>query len=157
MDEINTKVTLDFEQRARAIRLESAVSDDEYAAAAEIIYLRDELARLQPIPAASRNPFHAMEVRLEAATERPDISCLLADLRKIADDFYTHGLIARMATVHSAIATISNCSPFLKDDETPAECIDRNRKDITTALGLLAAEKRKNEQSASHSAGASGE
>jgi hypothetical protein len=50
---INTSVKLDFEQRARAVRLEAHVSNDEYATAAEIIYLRDELARVtagQPPP-----------------------------------------------------------------------------------------------------------
>jgi hypothetical protein len=34
------KVRLDFEQRARACELESYVTDDEYATAAEIIWLR---------------------------------------------------------------------------------------------------------------------
>lgn len=43
---INTYVKLDFEQRARAVKLEAHVSDDEYATAAEIIYLRDELTRV---------------------------------------------------------------------------------------------------------------
>lgn len=42
---INTRLKLDFEQRSRAVRLESVVSDDEYATAAEIIFLRD-LAKL---------------------------------------------------------------------------------------------------------------
>lgn len=44
---INTRVKLDFEQRARAVRLENAVSDDEHATAAEIIWLRDENERLR--------------------------------------------------------------------------------------------------------------
>jgi hypothetical protein len=46
-EHINTQVMLDFEQRARAVSLESAVSDDEYATAAEIIWLRDEANRLR--------------------------------------------------------------------------------------------------------------
>ena len=39
---------------------------------------------------------------------------------------------------------IAECAPFLKDDETPAECIRRNRKDVDGCLSLLVAEKRKN-------------
>jgi len=46
-DEINTSVKLDFDQRARAVRLEDVVNDDPYAAAAEIIFLRDEIDRLR--------------------------------------------------------------------------------------------------------------
>lgn len=37
------------------------------------------------------------------------------------------------------------CAPFLKEGETPAECIERNRKDTDAVLTLLAQEKRKNE------------
>jgi hypothetical protein len=44
--QINTRVKLDFEQRARAVSLEDVVSDDEYATAAEIIFLRDANANL---------------------------------------------------------------------------------------------------------------
>ena len=40
---------------------------------------------------------------------------------------------------------IAECSPYLKDGETPAECIARNRKDIDSLLTLLAREKAKNE------------
>ena len=40
---------------------------------------------------------------------------------------------------------VESCAPFLKDDETPAECIRRNRKDVDGCLTLLIAEKRKNE------------
>lgn len=38
---------LTFEQRARATALESAVTDDEYATAAEIIFLRDRVKELE--------------------------------------------------------------------------------------------------------------
>lgn len=44
-DRIHSGLKLDFEQRARAVQLESVVGDDEYATAAEIIFLRD-LAKL---------------------------------------------------------------------------------------------------------------
>ena len=40
---------------------------------------------------------------------------------------------------------LEDCQPFLKDGETPAECIARNRADLNIALGLLAQEKKKNE------------
>ncbi len=38
---IRSGLKLDFEQRARAVLLEDNVGDDEYATAAEIIFLRD--------------------------------------------------------------------------------------------------------------------
>ena len=40
---------------------------------------------------------------------------------------------------------LEDCQPYLKDGETPAECIARNRADLSIALGLLAQEKQKNE------------
>lgn len=39
------RVRLDFKQRARAVALEDEISDDAYATAAELVYLRD-LAKL---------------------------------------------------------------------------------------------------------------
>ena len=39
------RVRLDFEQRARAVAIEDEISDDAYATAGELIYLRD-LAKL---------------------------------------------------------------------------------------------------------------
>ena len=32
---------------------------------------------------------------------------------------------------------VEACAPFLKDDETPAECIRRNRKDDDGCLSML--------------------
>ncbi len=46
-EQINRLIELDFEQRARACKLESHVSEDEYATAAEIIYFRDEVERFR--------------------------------------------------------------------------------------------------------------
>jgi len=46
----------------------------------------------------------------------------------------------------SALSKLAACEPYLKEDETPAECIERNRKDAQVTLTLLAREKRKNEQ-----------
>ena len=33
------------------------------------------------------------------------------------------------------------CKPYLKDGETPAECIQRNRSDVGSVMSLLAKEK----------------
>lgn len=41
---------------------------------------------------------------------------------------------------------IVDCLPFMKDGETPAECIERNRRDVDVALSLLVNEKRKTEE-----------
>jgi len=46
---IDTDITLDFEQRARAVALENDVSNDEYATACELIYLRDKCLRNEQI------------------------------------------------------------------------------------------------------------
>ena len=65
--EINTKVKLDFEQRARAVTLESCVGDDEYATAAEIIFLRDSNAALLT---ACRRAKKLLEPELEKEPDR---------------------------------------------------------------------------------------
>jgi hypothetical protein len=66
---INTRVELDFEQRARAVQLEDSVSDDEYATAAEIIFLRDaNVALLEALKAIRDSwPAHGSETRNEMA------------------------------------------------------------------------------------------
>ena len=38
---------------------------------------------------------------------------------------------------------LDDCQPYLKDGETPAECIERNRKDTDAVLSLLVREKQK--------------
>lgn len=38
---------------------------------------------------------------------------------------------------------VEACAPFLKDDETPAECIARNRQDASGCLTMLIDERRK--------------
>lgn len=43
---------------------------------------------------------------------------------------------------------LDECSPYLKDGETPAQCIKRNRADVDLVLGLLAKEKQKAESAA---------
>ena len=44
---VNTRVSLGFEQRQRASALEDSVTDDELAAAYEIIFLRDTVAEMR--------------------------------------------------------------------------------------------------------------
>jgi chromosome segregation ATPase len=46
-EKINLRVRLDFDQRARAYKLEDDVGTDESATASEIIFLRDSLTALQ--------------------------------------------------------------------------------------------------------------
>ena len=49
------------------------------------------------------------------------------------------------STIHakyvSAMGLIKACKPYLKDGETPAECIQRNRSDVGSVMSLLAKEK----------------
>lgn len=44
---------------------------------------------------------------------------------------------------------VEACGPFLKDGETPAECIARNRRDVDGCLTMMIAERRKVEAIAS--------
>ena len=41
---------------------------------------------------------------------------------------------------------MKTCDKYLKPGESPAECIARNRADVDLVLGLLAKEKRRNEE-----------
>jgi len=45
--------------------------------------------------------------------------------------------------LRAAEERLTECAEYLNDGETPAECIDRNRRDIDAVLGLLVVEKRK--------------
>lgn len=47
-------------------------------------------------------------------------------------------LVAALTAAHERE---SACAPYLKDGETPSECIERNRKDIDATLSLLAADR----------------
>ena len=42
-------------------------------------------------------------------------------------------------------ALLEACAPYLKEGETPAERIERERKDLTATVGMLAAERRRSE------------
>lgn len=44
-----------------------------------------------------------------------------------------------------ATQLVAECEPFLKEDETPAQCIARNRADTDAVLTLLVKEKRRTE------------
>ena len=52
---------------------------------------------------------------------------------------YALDALARSDQARQQLET--DLSPFLKDGETPAECVIRNRKDVDTALSLLVKEK----------------
>lgn len=91
---------------------------------------------------------HAYEV------ERAKVQALEAELIKskdLADVWLARCLVsenrlsdarrAALAKVQVLEAERDQCAPYLKEGETPAECICRNRADVDTALGLLAQEK----------------
>lgn len=69
-----------------------------------------------------------LEGAIDEAEER--IADLEKDKRSLAE-------LAEMAR---------DCAPFLKEYETPAQCIERNRKDVDSVLTLLIDEKRKTER-----------
>ena len=56
---------------------------------------------------------------------------------------------AVQARYEKYVADCYACTPYLKDGETPAECIQRNRKDVTQLLWMLAKERELVEQQAS--------
>lgn len=51
----------------------------------------------------------------------------------------------RRADETPATQLVAECEPFLKEDETPAQCIARNRADTDAVLTLLVKEKRRTE------------
>jgi hypothetical protein len=73
-DLVNTKISLDYEQRRRASELESSVMDDYLAAAYEIIFLRDANAALL---ASLKEMGDWVSAGLQASDEAwPDARCL---------------------------------------------------------------------------------
>lgn len=60
----------------------------------------------------------------------------------VGDQWHVLALADKMEACQGLL---NACAPFLKDGETPAECIARNRKDTDSVLTLLAREKRQNE------------
>lgn len=57
-------------------------------------------------------------------------------------DWHNARLIADAPRMHDLLAA---CEPYLKDGETPAQRIERERRDTAVALELLANERIKNE------------
>lgn len=57
-------------------------------------------------------------------------------------DWHNARLIANAPRMHDLLAA---CEPYLKDGETPAQRIERERRDTAVALELLANERIKNE------------
>ena len=43
-------------------------------------------------------------------------------------------------------AAIADCSPYLKDGETPAQCIERHRREVDAVLSLLVKEREKQDK-----------
>lgn len=71
---VNTRLSLDFEQRQRASELEMSVVEDELAAAYEIIFLRDANAALL---ASLKELGDWVAAGLQASDEAwPDARCL---------------------------------------------------------------------------------
>lgn len=76
-------------------------------------------------------------------------------LRELADVLYENGktplqvakgLVDRLDKVQLEYEKYAGlcfaCTPYLKEHETPAECIQRNRDDVTQMLGMLAKERK---------------
>ena len=71
---VDTRLSLDFEQRQRASALETSIVDDELAAAYEIIFLRDANAALL---ASLKEMGDWIAAGLQASDEAwPDARCL---------------------------------------------------------------------------------
>lgn len=49
------------------------------------------------------------------------------------------------STLQLVAHQLGECAPYQKEGETPAQCIARNRKDLSATLGMLADEKKNSE------------
>lgn len=65
-DRVRTDIALDFEQRQRASALEESVTDDELAAAYEIIYLRDKVREMGAALSAAEVEFSGIAPEAQA-------------------------------------------------------------------------------------------
>lgn len=79
-----------------------------------------------------------LEMAREADAEVQRLNAELASEREKHDE---EAYDDALATIDALAAKLAACAPYLKDDETPAECIERNRKDIDALMTLLAREK----------------
>jgi hypothetical protein len=70
----------------------------------------------------------------EAIQQARDAACsLLCPSVKKDGEAWTHTEPCRALSEHFAA-----CAPYIKDEETPAECIERNRSDTDAVMALLA-------------------
>lgn len=71
------------------------------------------------------------------------LSALKAERERV-EELEAHGLCRCADEVRCDMRKlITACEPYLKDGETPAECIQRNRDDTGAVMKLLEKEKRK--------------
>ena len=63
-------------------------------------------------------------------------------LRKTAEELPCPDCDAKDRRIRELKQQVAECEPYLKDGESPAECIQRNRDDAARALKMLAEEKR---------------
>ena len=129
----------------QALRDEWIAKADELSA----FVLRNGGLPTQPATAYSDGKIRA----LRTCADRLDtlLASLEGDDRQVGDvatsvTFPDH---VSMKMLENTVAVLQQrldaCAPYLKDGETPAQCIARNRADVDLALRLLAAEKRKTE------------
>lgn len=70
----------------------------------------------------------------------------IRDMRKRITELEAHGMCRCADEVRCDMRKlITDCQPYLKEGETPAECIQRNRNDTGGILKLLAKEKKRAE------------
>jgi hypothetical protein len=79
------------------------------------------------------------DIELKKAFDR------ISELQNLLNEYKDseHAAIKAEGEALRKVAELEACKPYLKDGETPAECIQRNRDDAGRALKLLAAEKNK--------------
>ena len=96
----------------------------------------------EAVEAATKGPWAATPV-LDGATtmaiETPDGDIAYLTLSR----FVANARLIAMAPY--LVQMVLDCSPFIKDHETPAQRLESNHKEALTLMGLLAEEKRHTE------------
>lgn len=131
-------------------------------AAAEVAQLRAQL--LEHAEVCKEGPWPATALRAEVLDLREQVSalesrevCTVAHDGDVATCGYCQrdALRARIAELEAMNKMLCGklddqrralwdpCAPYLKDGETPAERIERERRDLTATVGLLATERRR--------------
>lgn len=67
--------------------------------------------------------------------DREELRAIVREVRGVRD---------ALVTMYNA--ELERCGEYLKEDETPSQCIKRNRDDANAVLGMLAAERKKVEE-----------